>query len=238
MADVPHAYPPDMPAPRRAVVKKLIAALGLVVSNVNAFTLFAQGDTYHPTWIEDDEKKRKLRVIHTLACIELAKDFGAPTMSLQPGGPTIGTSITREVAGERFAEGLAQVLPVAQEHGLVLAIEPEPGLFIETAREYLEFKNRFFADEPLIRMNCDVGHFVLRWRGSRGGDTGDARADRRMCTWRTSGKTACISISRRGRARSISHRFSRRWSDRLHRLGHRRAVPLRDDGGGRGEAGA
>lgn len=158
MADVPHAYPPDMPAPRRAVVKKLIAALGLVVSNVNAFTLFAQGDTYHPTWIEDDEKKRKLRVIHTLACIELAKDFGAPTMSLQPGGPTIGTSITREVAGERFAEGLAQVLPVAQEHGLVLAIEPEPGLFIETAREYLEFKNRFFADEPLIRMNCDVGH--------------------------------------------------------------------------------
>ena len=79
-------------------------------------------------------------------------------MSLQPGGPTIGTSISRELAGERFADGLRQVLPVAQQHGLVLAIEPEPGLFIETAQEYLDFKNRYFADEPLIKMNCDVGH--------------------------------------------------------------------------------
>ena len=158
MADVPHAYPPDMPAPRRAAVKQQIGARGLSVSNVNAFTLFAQGDTYHPTWIEDDAKTRDMRIIHTLASIELAHDFAAPTMSLQPGGPMIGTTMSRETAGERFAEGLHKVLPVAQEHGLVLAIEPEPGLFIETAQEYLEFKNRYFKDEPLIKMNCDVGH--------------------------------------------------------------------------------
>ena len=54
MADIPHAYPPDMPAERVVRVRELIAAKGMAVSNVNAFTLFAIGDTYHPSWIEED----------------------------------------------------------------------------------------------------------------------------------------------------------------------------------------
>src|SRR5439155_10238955 len=55
-------------------------------------------------------------------------------------------------------EGISQVLPKAKERDLVLAIEPEPGLFIESSAEYLEFKTRFFKDEPNVRMNCDIGH--------------------------------------------------------------------------------
>src|SRR5438105_8950459 len=85
MADVPHAYPPAMDRPRRDGMKQLISRLGLEISNVNAFTLFALGDTYHPTWIEEDSRQRDARVIHTMACIELAAEFGAKTMSLQPG---------------------------------------------------------------------------------------------------------------------------------------------------------
>jgi sugar phosphate isomerase/epimerase len=99
-----------------------------------------------------------MRIRHTVACVELAAEFGAKTVSLQPGGPTIGTTITRAIAGRRFAEGLRAVLPVARKLGIILAVEPEPGLFIETAAEYLDFKNEFFADEPLVRMNCDIGH--------------------------------------------------------------------------------
>jgi sugar phosphate isomerase/epimerase len=158
MADVPHAYPQNMNAQRIAAVRQQIRDLGLVVSNINAFTLFACGDTYHPTWIEEDPAKRQTRIDHTLRSIELAHAFGSPTISLQPGGPLIGTAITRELAGERFAEGLGRVLPSAREAGVVLAIEPEPGLFIESSGEYLEFKNRYFKDEQFIRMNCDIGH--------------------------------------------------------------------------------
>lgn len=158
MADVPHAYPQLMDAQRTAAVKARIKELGLTVSNVNAFTLFACGDTYHPTWIEDDAGKRQTRIDHTLRSIELARDFGAKTVSLQPGGPLIGTFISREVAAERFAEGLRQVLPAAKTANVILAIEPEPGLFIESSGEYIEFKNRYFKDEPMVRMNCDIGH--------------------------------------------------------------------------------
>jgi sugar phosphate isomerase/epimerase len=158
MADVPHAYPPAMDSRRRAQIKSQVASRKMSVSNINAFTLFAQGDTYHPTWIEDDPAKRQARIAHTVACIALAEEMGSKTISLQPGGPMIGTTITRQIAGERFADGLRAVLPTAKRLGVVLAIEPEPGLYIETAAEYLEFKQTFFRDEPLVRMNCDVGH--------------------------------------------------------------------------------
>ena len=158
MADVPHAYPPDIDPARLDRLKQQISRRGLTVSNINAFTLFALGDTYHPTWIDDDPAKRAQRIEHTLACLDLAAAFNARTMSLQPGGPMLGTTITRQLAGDRFADGLQRILPKARELGIVLAIEPEPGLFIETAEEYIAFKREYFADEPLVRMNCDVGH--------------------------------------------------------------------------------
>jgi sugar phosphate isomerase/epimerase len=131
---------------------------GLAVSNVNAFTLFACGDTYHPTWIEDDPAQRQVRIDHTIACIELAAELGSRTISLQPAGPLLGTSLTPDEAGKRFAEGLSRVLNSARRNDVILAIEPEPGLLIESSREYLDFRNRFFRDDPFIRMNCDIGH--------------------------------------------------------------------------------
>jgi sugar phosphate isomerase/epimerase len=135
-----------------------LQSLNLAVSNVNAFTLFALGDTYHPSWIEDDRSLRETRINHTLDCIELAAAFGSRTVSLQPGGPMIGTNMSRSQAGERFAEGLRRVILSAEQHAITLAIEPEPGLFIETSVEFLEFKSEFFRNNPIVKMNCDVGH--------------------------------------------------------------------------------
>jgi sugar phosphate isomerase/epimerase len=158
MADLHHAYPPAMDAGRVTRTKQRLADRKLPVSNVNAFTLFACGDTYHPTWIEHDAAARERRIQHTLNCIDLAAQFGAGTISLQPGGPTIGTGLSWDQAAERYAEGLSRLLRRAKEKNLILAIEPEPGLFIESAAEYLNFKRRYFKDERNVLMNCDVGH--------------------------------------------------------------------------------
>lgn len=158
MADVPHALPAKFSKHERQELVRRIKGNGLAPSNINAFTLFACGDTYHPTWIEDNPAKRQQRIDHTLAAIDMAHDLGVKTISLQPGGPLIGTTLTRQAAAERYAEGLSKVIAAAKSAGVILGIEPEPGLFIESSREYLEFKNAFFKDEPTIRMNCDIGH--------------------------------------------------------------------------------
>ena len=158
MADVPHAYPATFDASQREPLKTQLNACGLAISNINAFTHFADGDTYHPTWIEDDPVLREKRINRTIGAIELAAEFDSQSVSLQPGGPLIGTTLNRKAAGERFADGLNRALERARQLKIILAIEPEPGLFIQTAQEYLDFKNEFFRDEPLVQMNCDIGH--------------------------------------------------------------------------------
>ena len=158
MADVPHAYPPAFDAAARKTVRQQLARRKLLVSNINAFTLFADGDTYHPTWIEQYPKLRQKRIDHTIACIELAAEFEAKTISLQPGGPLLGSGRSRDEASSHFAAGVERVLPTARKHSIMLAIEPEPGLLIESSVEYRAFKDEFFRDEPLVRMNCDIGH--------------------------------------------------------------------------------
>lgn len=158
MADVPHAHPATFTPAQRSALRRQLDARGLAVSNVNAFTHFAAGDTYHPTWIEDDSAARSLRVAHTLGAIELAAEFGGATVSLQPGGPLIGTGLSFDQGADRFATGIEQLLPIALANHITLAIEPEPGLLIESAQEYRTFKQRYFANESSVRMNCDVGH--------------------------------------------------------------------------------
>ncbi|HWP40965.1 MAG TPA: sugar phosphate isomerase/epimerase [Tepidisphaeraceae bacterium] len=158
MADVPHAHPAGFDAAARRALKQQLAARGLQVSNINAFTHFADGDTYHPTWIEDDPALRERRIRHTLGAIELAAELQAGSVSIQPGGPLIGTGLSRQQAEERFAEALDRIEDHAQKHDIAIAIEPEPGLLLESASEYLAFKNRYFRSEPAVRMNCDIGH--------------------------------------------------------------------------------
>jgi sugar phosphate isomerase/epimerase len=158
MADLHHAWPLTFDAHRRRETARQLADLGLVVSNVNAFTCFVHGDTYHPTWIEADPKQVQLRVDHTNRSLEMAAEFGVKTLSIQPGGPTIGRELSRQAAEEMFAASLSRCVETAKKSNVILAIEPEPGLLIQTAQEYLDFKNRFFKNEPMVRMNCDIGH--------------------------------------------------------------------------------
>lgn len=158
MADVPHAYPPSFGADQRRRLRDLLRELQLQVSNVNAFTLFAAGDTYHPTWLEDEAAARQARVDHTIRATELAADLGSRTVSIQPGGPTIGLSLTPDQASRRFADALDLALPTARKHGVTIAIEPEPGLLLQSVDEFAAFKDRFYGSEPLIAMNCDLGH--------------------------------------------------------------------------------
>jgi sugar phosphate isomerase/epimerase len=155
MADVPHAYPPNLNDARKAEIKAALQETGLAISNVNAFMLCAIQDFQHPSWIEADPARRELRVQHTINCIELAQELGAKTISTQPGGPLEG--MRREQAMELFLEGIARVTPIAKAAGVKVLVEPEPELLIENADQFLDFIRR--VDTEAIGLNFDVGHF-------------------------------------------------------------------------------
>lgn len=159
MADAPHMRPDRFTDAEARELRKLIEGLGLVVSNVNAFTgfCFPGGDTYHPTWVEKDANRRRDRVEHTKRAIELTAKIGGSHISLQPAGPYMGRDI--DELYEMFAEGLHACLDHAKAHGVTLGVEPEPGLLIERSDQFMRLKREYFAAEPAVQMNSDLGHF-------------------------------------------------------------------------------
>ena len=156
MCDVPHAYPPNMDEVKINEIKKSLATNKMQVSNLNAFTLFGLGDTYHPSWIEKEKKDRDLRIKHTIDCINLAEKLGAKNISIEPGGP-VDIPSNREKYLELFASGIREILPQAQKKRIKILIEPEPELLLETSTEFLTFMKEF--DSNYLKLNFDIGHF-------------------------------------------------------------------------------
>jgi sugar phosphate isomerase/epimerase len=57
----------------------------------------------------------------------------------------------------RVDDGVARVLPVAVEHGVDLAVEPEPGMVLERVGDVLALRRRL-GDPDRLRLTMDVGH--------------------------------------------------------------------------------
>lgn len=155
MCDRPHLYPPDYDEAGLAEIRALIDDHNLHVTNLNSFTLFAVGDTYLPSWIEPDSRRRQVRIDHTRQCLRMASYLGAKNISVPPGGPLNGAS--RAESMMLFHRGIEAVIPLAEELGVRVLVEPEPGLMIERTSEFLDFIRRVHS--PTVGINFDIGHF-------------------------------------------------------------------------------
>ena len=61
----------------------------------------------------------------------------------------------------RLIEGLIPVLEHAAGAGVVVAFEPEPGMFIERVDQYHTLKQRAGGALQALRMTLDVGHCLV-----------------------------------------------------------------------------
>lgn len=159
MCDTPHAYPDELSGNDIENIKQTLTKNNLEISNLNAFMMYAVTDIHHPSWIEVDKDYRQARIQHTKNCIDLAVQLGAKTISTEPGGPLkdIPKGMPRQKALDLFAEGLASILPHAVDNGIMVLIEPEPDLLIQTSDEYLSFIE--MVSHPNLGLNLDIGHF-------------------------------------------------------------------------------
>jgi len=160
MADVPHAWPAYLLPEQMRAICDALAANDLAISNINAFMMHAVSDErqlyWHPSWIEPDPHYRGVRVNHTKRALTLAKELGAKCITTEPGGP-VAAGQSWSAALKLFVEMIKPVAEHAQKEGVLLLVEPEPGLLIETAEQFEEFMRHI--DSPAVGLNFDVGHF-------------------------------------------------------------------------------
>jgi sugar phosphate isomerase/epimerase len=159
MADVPHAWPAYLLTEQKQAIRRAVQENGLTISNVNAFMMHAVDDPrqryWHPSWIEPDPHYRRIRIEHTKRALTLAREIGSPCITTEPGGP-LEPGASWSNGCDLFVEMIKPVVDHAEKEGVLLLVEPEPGLLIETADQFEEFRNRI--DSPALGLNFDVGH--------------------------------------------------------------------------------
>ena len=158
MADVPHAWPAYMLPEHIQSLRDNLAKNNLAISNINAFMMHAVNDPrqkyWHPSWIEPDRHYRQIRSDHTTRALTLAKQLGATCITTEPGGPLEGRPWAECL--NLFVEMLKPVVEHAEKEQVLLLVEPEPDLLIETADQYLEFASKILS--PYLGLNFDIGH--------------------------------------------------------------------------------
>jgi sugar phosphate isomerase/epimerase len=164
LADVPHAWPAGLLPGQKKAILESVERTGLVFSNINAFMMNAVNDFRQPYWypsfIEPDPYYRRVRIDHTRRALSLCAELGAPHITTEPGGP-LAPGQSRQQGIDLFVEALKPLAEHAHDVGVLLLIEPEPDLLVETTDQYLEIAERVSA--PSIGLNFDVGHaFCVR----------------------------------------------------------------------------
>jgi sugar phosphate isomerase/epimerase len=159
MADVPHAWPAYLLEEQKQAIRDALAKNRLAISNINAFMMNAINDRrqryWHPSWIEPDSNYRAIRIDHTMRALTLARELGAKCITTEPGGP-LEAGQSWSAALKLFVEMLKPVIEHAEKEGVLLLIEPEPGLLVETADQFLELMRHI--DSPAVGLNFDIGH--------------------------------------------------------------------------------
>jgi sugar phosphate isomerase/epimerase len=160
LADVPHAYPPQITSEMTSDVARTLDELCLQVSNINCNCLFgywkdAPAEPYfEPSLISPNPKHRTDRTEMILRILQFAKDVGAANISITSGRMLGG--MPPGPAAEQFAKSIRPILDRADQLGIDVGIECEPGLFLEYVEELRDWISRL--GHPRLGANLDVGH--------------------------------------------------------------------------------
>ena len=141
--DVHHAPPGNTDYAR---LGERLSELGLLpVVETGARFLLDPRRKHRPTLMDDDGRRRDF----LLACVDIAATIGAPCVSVWSGAG-------EERAWGALLEGLGAVCDAAEERGLDIAFEPEPGMLVDTMERFDRLREEL--DHPRLRLTLDVGH--------------------------------------------------------------------------------
>jgi sugar phosphate isomerase/epimerase len=109
---------------------------------------------HEPTLVTAAAKARTRRIDFLRESIDLAVELGSDCVSLWSG--ILRDQIDDEAAFDRLAESLSRVTAHADQQGVILGFEPEPGMFIDTMHRFQELILR--VNSPSLQLTLDLGH--------------------------------------------------------------------------------
>ena len=110
---------------------------------------------HEPTFVTATPEGRARRVAFLQRAVDVGAILGSEAVSFWAGVPKPGVS--RADAHVWLAEGLEQVCAHAERAGVVVALEPEPGMLVETCDDYLAIARSL----PGLRLALDTGHCLV-----------------------------------------------------------------------------
>lgn len=109
---------------------------------------------HEPTLLSAGAPERARRVDFTKHAIRIAAELKSECVSLFSG--VLREAIPRPQAMARLVAGLEEVLDYAAELGVVVGLEPEPGMLIDSAERYGELLEAICSEK--LRLTLDLGH--------------------------------------------------------------------------------
>jgi L-ribulose-5-phosphate 3-epimerase len=113
---------------------------------------------HEPTLVSPSQEKRDKRIDFYRHAIDAAAALGSDCVSIWSGVQRDEAS--HEVVLERLADGLRQVLDYAAARNVVVAFEPEPGMFVDTTSRFARLLQ--WIDAPQLQMTLDLGHLYCQ----------------------------------------------------------------------------
>jgi sugar phosphate isomerase/epimerase len=156
--------------------------LGLVIET-GARYLLDPRRKHEPTLLHPEAEGRARRIEFLSRAIEIAAICGAEAVSFWAGVPQ--PEVERPAAWDYLLKGVAQVAEAAERRRVVVALEPEPGMLVETIDDYKTVK----AVAPSLQLALDLGHCIV---------TGDREPHDAVREMRSELGTVTIEDMRRG----------------------------------------
>ncbi|MFE9040591.1 sugar phosphate isomerase/epimerase family protein [Streptomyces sp. NPDC007818] len=146
---------PDL-GERTRRVSRVLDRLGLTVTvETGARYVLDPRRKHGPSLLDADAGARARRTDLLVRSVRVAADLGAHALHCFSGTVPAGTGDA--TAWTRLAEALAPVVRAAEEHGVPLAFEPEPGHLVSGLDDFHRLRSLLGAPDAL-GLTLDVGH--------------------------------------------------------------------------------
>ena len=109
---------------------------------------------HQPTLLDPDPSARQRRFDFLTRAIDIAQELNSDTVSFWSG-----SSISAEpdpALEHRLVTACNALADYGEEHGVCLAFEPEPGMFIDTLEKFGPLCSQ--VESPCFKLTIDIGH--------------------------------------------------------------------------------